>query len=118
MLGIKKLVVHPCLNESFGILLKKWKWKTEVEVVMSGEEALEIEINHDLILMDLQLPDMDGYTINKKLRESGITIPILAFTASALLNVREKISESGMNDYIMKPFDPADLYRKILRQFQ
>lgn len=102
------------------VVAKKFleRWKTDVQVVMSGEEALEIEIDHDLILMDLQLPDMDGYTISKKLRESGITIPILAFTASALLNVREKISESGMNDYIMKPFDPADLYRKILRQFQ
>ena len=40
---------------------------------MSGEEALEIEVNHDLILMDLQLPDMDGYTISKKLRDRGIT---------------------------------------------
>ncbi len=100
------------------VVAKKFleRWKTDVEVVMSGEEALEIEINHDLILMDLQLPDMDGYMISKKLREMGVTIPILAFTASALLNVREKISESGMNDYIMKPFDPADLYRKIVRQ--
>lgn len=100
------------------VVAKKFleRWKTEVEVVMSGEEALELDIDHDLILMDLQLPDMDGYMISKKLREMGITIPILAFTASALLNVREKISESGMNDYIMKPFDPADLYRKIVRQ--
>lgn len=100
------------------VVAKKFleRWKTEVEVVMSGEEALEIEIDHDLILMDLQLPDMDGYMISKKLREMGVTIPILAFTASALLDVREKISESGMNDYIMKPFDPADLYRKIVRQ--
>lgn len=100
------------------VVAKKFleRWKTDVQVVMSGEEALEIEIDHDLILMDLQLPDMDGYMISKKLREMGVTIPILAFTASALLNVREKISESGMNDYIMKPFDPADLYRKIVRQ--
>ncbi|GAB5532465.1 MAG: hypothetical protein Roseis3KO_42420 [Roseivirga sp.] len=100
------------------VVAKKFleRWKTDVQVVMSGEEALEIEIDHDLILMDLQLPDMDGYMISKKLREMGVTIPILAFTASALLDVREKISESGMNDYIMKPFDPADLYRKIVRQ--
>lgn len=100
------------------VVAKKFleRWKTEVEVVTSGEEALELEIDHDLILMDLQLPDMDGYMISKKLREMGVTIPILAFTASALLNVRERISESGMNDYIMKPFDPADLYRKIVRQ--
>lgn len=102
------------------VVAKKFleRWQADVEVVMSGEEAMEITIDHDLILMDLQLPDMDGYTISKKLRESGITIPILAFTASALLNVRERISESGMNDYIMKPFDPADLYRKIVRQFE
>jgi signal transduction histidine kinase/CheY-like chemotaxis protein len=102
------------------VVAKKFleRWQVDVEVVMSGEEAMEITIDHDLILMDLQLPDMDGYAISKKLRELGITIPILAFTASALLNVREKISESGMNDYIMKPFDPADLYRKIVRQFE
>jgi len=100
------------------VVAKKFleRWKTEVDVVMTGEEALKVEVNHDLILMDLQLPDMDGYEISKRMRKNGVTIPILAFTASALMNVREKISSSGMNDYVIKPFDPEDLYRKILRQ--
>ena len=100
------------------IVAKKFleRWKTEVEVVMTGEEALEVEVDHDLVLMDLQLPDMDGYEISKRMRANGVKVPILAFTASALMNVREKISASGMNDYIIKPFDPEDLYRKILRQ--
>jgi len=100
------------------IVAKKFleRWKIDLEVVMSGEEALKVKVDHDLVLMDLQLPDMDGYTISKKMREAGVTIPILAFTASALMNVREKISASGMNDYVMKPFDPAELYRKIVKQ--
>ena len=100
------------------VVAKKFleRWQADLEVAMSGEEALKLTIDHDLVLMDLQLPDMDGYTISKKMREAGVTIPILAFTASALMNVREKISASGMNDYIMKPFDPEELYRKIAKQ--
>ena len=100
------------------VVAKKFleRWKTEVDVAMNGEEALAKTIDHDLILMDLQLPDIDGYEISKRLRQAGVTIPILAFTASALMNVREKISASGMNDYVIKPFDPAELYRKIVRQ--
>ena len=114
--GRKLLLVED--NPVNVVVAKKFleRWKTEVEVVMTGEEAMQVNIDHDLILMDLQLPDMDGYDISKKLRERGVTIPILAFTASALMNVREKISASGMNDYVIKPFDPEDLYRKIVRQ--
>ena len=100
------------------VVAKKFleRWQVDLEVVMTGEEAIEKEINHDLILMDLQLPDMDGYEISQHMRKEGVTIPILAFTASALMNVRERITASGMNDYVIKPFDPEDLYRKILRQ--
>ena len=92
------------------------RWKAHVDVAMSGEEVMDLTIDHDLILMDLQMPDMDGYTISQKLREQGVKIPILAFTASALFDVREKIAASGMNDYVIKPFDPEDLYRKLVKQ--
>lgn len=114
--GKKLLLVED--NPVNVVVAKKFleRWKTQVDVATTGEEAMEMTIDHDLILMDLQLPDMDGYEISKRMRDAGVTIPILAFTASALMNVREKISASGMNDYVIKPFDPKDLYRKIARQ--
>lgn len=116
LIGKRLLLVED--NPVNVLVAKKFleRWQVDLEVVMNGEDALKVKVDHDLVLMDLQLPDMDGYTISKKMREAGVTIPILAFTASALMNVREKISASGMNDYIMKPFDPADLYRKIVKQ--
>lgn len=91
------------------------KWKAQIDVAMRGEDVLEMQIDHDLILMDLQMPGMDGYTVSRKLRESGINIPILAFTASALMDVRQKITDSGMDDFVIKPFDPEELYKKIVK---
>ncbi len=91
------------------------KWKTNVDVAKSGFEAIEKYQDHDLILMDLQMPEMDGYTASLKIREQNASVPIVALTASALLDVREKVIESGMNDYITKPFVPEELYSKMVK---
>ena len=92
------------------------RWQVEVAVAMSGTDALEKEMAFDLVLMDLQMPDIDGYTLTKMLRARGVSIPILAFTASALFDARQKILASGMDDYVMKPFDPKELYNKLVKQ--
>ena len=70
----------------------------------------------DIILMDLQMPEMDGFEATKMIRSLGgayADLPILALTASAVLEIKSKAFEVGMNDYIMKPFDPDQLFRKI-----
>ena len=92
------------------------KWGAQVEVAENGQRALEIlaENSFDVILMDLQMPIMDGFTASRKIREKGQNIPIIALTASVLIEDRRKIYEAGMNDFVMKPFDPAQLQAKIL----
>ncbi|SNS96173.1 Signal transduction histidine kinase [Ekhidna lutea] len=91
------------------------KWELNVEVAHNGQEAVEMmmEKSYDLILMDLQMPIMDGYKATRKIRTFNQKTPIIALTASALLKVRQEVIAAGMNDYITKPFDPNELRRKI-----
>lgn len=96
------------------------RWDIEVDVAENGRESLEkTAINtYDLVLMDLQMPEMDGYTASEELRKRGFTIPILALTASVMLDVGDRVFKSGMNDFITKPFDPDDLYNKIRQHIE
>lgn len=96
------------------------KWGVEVTEAGNGKEALEhLKKNaFDLVLMDLQMPVMDGYEATRLIRSSmpnGKTIPIVALTASIMNEVQEKILTSGMNDLILKPFNPGELYSKIVK---
>lgn len=91
------------------------KWKLEVDVALNGLEGVGKVLSnpYDLILMDLQMPLLDGYQATRQIREKNKDIPIIALTASALLRVRKDVQAAGMNDYITKPFDPQELKRKI-----
>ena len=94
-------------------------WKMKVEIAENGLVAIDkIEKNeYDLVLMDIQLPEMDGYEatkhIRKKMNRSKSNIPIIAMTAHAISGEAEKCLAAGMDDYISKPFEPKDLYNKI-----
>lgn len=87
-----------------------------VEIADNGKIAVDKvqENKYDLVLMDMQMPEMDGYEaatiIRKKLNNS---IPIIAMTAHAMTGEKEKCLELGMNDYISKPFKPDNLREKI-----
>ncbi|MEO9872527.1 response regulator [Ekhidna sp.] len=91
------------------------KWELHVVVAFNGQEGVEMMQNKkfDLVLMDLQMPIMDGYKATRKIRTFDQQTPIIALTASALLKVRQDVIAAGMNDYITKPFDPNELRRKI-----
>ncbi len=98
------------------------KWNCEIEFAHNGIKAIE-KLKYqsfDLILMDLQMPEMDGYQttsyIREYLEEPKRSIPIIAITAHALAGEKEKCLSLGMQDYISKPFDQEVLYRKILEQ--
>lgn len=71
----------------------------------------------DIILMDIQMPEMDGYEAAAKIREletgTGKHVPIIALTAHALANYREKSYSSGMDDYLTKPINPEEMFRVI-----
>jgi signal transduction histidine kinase/DNA-binding response OmpR family regulator len=85
-------------------------------VVHNGKEAVEAIRNaeYDLVLMDMQMPEMDGYSATKMIRnELNSKIPIIAMTANAMPGEREKCISFGMNDYISKPINETELFRII-----
>ena len=90
----------------------------EIEVAENGLIALNKYANQDfdIILMDLQMPEMDGYDATKKIRAlSGCkgSVPIIAMSAHTIKGEYEYCIEIGMNDFISKPFNPRELYEKI-----
>jgi PAS domain S-box-containing protein len=95
-------------------------WNTSVDIAENGVKVLEalMEKNYDLILMDIQMPEMDGYTAVKNIRaefpEPKRSIPIMAMTAHASSIEKQKCLDAGMQDYISKPFDPYTLKKKIV----
>jgi len=93
------------------------KWGARVVVAGNGQQALDIleKNTFDVILMDIQMPVMDGMTASRLIREKlNIHTPILALSANVIKGIVEKCQEAGMQGYISKPFDSEDLYRKII----
>lgn len=93
------------------------KWNVQVKVAENGQEAIEkiSKESFDIVFMDLHMPTMDGFEATKYIRNqlNLQELPIIALTASVLLDVREKVIGSGMNDYITKPFKPFELNAKL-----
>ncbi len=87
-----------------------------VEVAVNGQEALEMldPGRHQLILMDLHMPVMDGYEATVLLRKRGFKLPIIALTASTPKEVEGEAYAAGLTDIVVKPFDPDDLCRVIM----
>lgn len=92
------------------------RWGATIDVALNGQEALEkLDIHkHRLILMDLHMPVMDGYIAAAKMRENGIKIPIVALTANLPDEIAVRVKEAGIDDMVIKPFLPDELYRKVL----
>ena len=80
-------------------------------------EALDGDIEFDLVLMDVQMPEMSGLEATRRIREmervTGKRIPILAMTAYAMKGDREKCIDAGMDGYMSKPLNPAVLYDTV-----
>jgi signal transduction histidine kinase/ActR/RegA family two-component response regulator len=94
------------------------KLQLQVDIAVNGLEAVQkaTETAYDLILMDCQMPEMDGYEATRTLRAQGIATPIVALTANALEGDREKCLACGMNDYLSKPIQ-ADKLRETLAKW-
>ena len=97
------------------------KWGASVSIAENGLEGVEMVKNnqYDVVLMDLQMPEMDGFEATRNIRKMKGSyyeeLPILALTAAAMVEVREQVLSAGMNDYISKPFNPNELFSKINR---
>ncbi len=105
------------INQMLAVrLLEQRGW--QVEIVRNGQQALDrlAAGNIDLVLMDVQMPEVDGIQATERLRAAGNKLPIIGLTAHALKGDREKLLEIGMDDYVPKPIDPNQLYAAVERQ--
>jgi len=116
------LVEDNAFNQMVAVdTLKEWSPSINIDVAENGVLAIEklMQNPYDLVLMDIQMPEMDGHTATKKIRGElpmpVNKIPIIAMTAHASVNEIENCFLEGMNEYISKPFDPNDLYCKIMK---
>lgn len=86
-----------------------------VDVVHNGLDALDYlqNGNYDIAILDIMMPKMDGITLLRRLRTTGITIPIIMLTAKAEIDDKVLGLDSGANDYLTKPFDTKELLARI-----
>lgn len=108
-------------NEMNTLLMKKLLavWKISPHFAINGAEAVAAFEHHDfdLVLMDIHMPVMDGYEAAMNIRQlkdkKKAKVPIIALTASVALDVRDKVAAAGIDDFISKPFNTAELKRKL-----
>lgn len=94
-----------------------------VEIANHGKEAVDMVKNsgvppaYDIVLMDLQMPVMDGYTATRTIREfkEYDDLPIVAMTADAMTGIREKCFDAGMQDFVTKPIDPDEVFGALVK---
>jgi CheY-like chemotaxis protein len=92
------------------------KWGATVDIAQNGQEAVDLfnSSKHQIILMDMHMPVMDGYEATRILRERGVKTPIIALTASLPREIEDRIKSTGINDIVVKPFIPSELFKLIL----
>jgi CheY-like chemotaxis protein len=88
----------------------------KVEIANNGKEGIEMALSgkYDIVLMDIQMPVLDGYEATRQLRSRGYNSPIVAFTAHALHEEPEKVSEVGFDAHFSKPVEFAVLIDRVL----
>ncbi len=100
---------HYVNQQLFNTILEKHGYQTIL--ASTGVEAVEaVRANEvDLVFMDVQMPEMNGYEASRQLRDEGFSLPIVAVTANAIKGERERCLAAGMDDFLTKPFKPRDV---------
>ncbi len=96
------------------------KWGVQLTEANNGFEAIEHckQTSFDVLLLDLEMPEVDGYTALTEIRKMYPTIPALAFTAAVFENIQSALQQKGFNDFIHKPFSPQVLNEKLFTHMQ
>ncbi len=113
------LVEDNLFNQQVALAVLR-KFSLCADIANNGKEAVEIlaRKTYDLVLMDIEMPEMDGLEAVKIIRNSSSenrNVPVVAMTAHAMKGTRERCMENGMNDYIAKPVNPDELFAAIRR---
>ncbi len=116
----KKIVVAEDEDINY-LYIEKILTKTKVSFYWANNGAMALDLINtykpDLVLLDIKMPEIDGFTVIKKLREKGVDTPVIAQTAYAMSSEIARMLESGCNDVISKPFKAYDLLEKIAKFF-
>ncbi len=117
--GVKLLVAEDNIMNEMLILQFLNTWEVETDMARNGLEAVEQvqKKDYDLVLMDLQMPEMDGLEASRTIRGLADVkfqeLPIIALTASTMQETKDNAHAAGMTDFLSKPFDPNELHGKI-----
>lgn len=121
--GARILVAEDSPDNQFVIRTYLEEAKASVTIAENGKDAVDRVVKasadrepYDLVLMDMQMPIMDGYTATREMRRLGVKTPIIALTAFALDYDEQKCLEAGCNAYISKPIDQTSFFSRILEQ--
>jgi signal transduction histidine kinase/CheY-like chemotaxis protein len=117
LMGLKILVAED--NAVNMLVLRTFlkKWNISFDEAVNGADALQhfIKNDYDVVLLDLEMPVMDGYTTIKEIRKRDTKTPVLAFTAALYDGMQNDLMSKGFDEYLHKPFNPNDLYNKIAK---
>jgi hypothetical protein len=118
--GKKVLVVEDVIDNQMLTKLYLARKGMKVQFANNGAEGVQKALaeEFDLILMDMQMPVMDGYTATRTLRDQGYQRPIIALTAHAMKEDRERCLQAGCDDYLTKPLDSNALYGAITKNLE
>jgi PAS domain S-box-containing protein len=118
--GVKLLLAEDNVMNQFFAKQLFAKWKINVNVANNGVEAVELlkKNDYDILLLDLQMPEMNGFQVIEIIRDSNSdvknhNIPVIALTADISQETKDKVKSCGVNDFVLKPFEQNELYGKI-----
>ena len=120
---LPSLLIVDDAAENLQILSELLRDFYKIKVAKSGEKALEILEGADLpdlILLDIQMPELNGYEVLKQLRQDPIIedVPVLALTANAMSGDKRLCMEAGFDDYLTKPIFREELFRKVTQHLK
>ena len=118
MIKVSVVDDHILLRNALSVLINNTGMCKVLFEANNGKELIE-KINHgiipDVLILDLYMPVMDGFTASIKIREFNEHTPIITLTATASEDIKDKLHEVGMQDYVIKPFDIDVLFSKMQR---